>query len=119
MLVVEHDQVGQIRSRQEERRGVGHEHGPVEVRQLVAAASPGEVEQDRRQEEDRRVEVQDRCDDGDEAEREREGRARPRAKTCEAGAGGGEQPVTFRDHTDEQQTGDEGERRPDLTGCGP
>jgi hypothetical protein len=76
------------------------------------------MEQDRRQEEDRRVEVQDGGDDSDKTEPKHERRARAGAKTSEAGTCRREQAVTFRDDADEQQAGDERERRPNLSGCG-
>ena len=40
-LVMQHDQVRQVRSRQEERRGVRHEDRPVEERRLVDSRGAG------------------------------------------------------------------------------
>jgi hypothetical protein len=77
VLVVEHDEVGQVRPRQEEGRGVRHEHDAVEERGLVEAASAGEVQNDRREEEDRGVEVEHRRDERDDCQRDDEQAVRP------------------------------------------
>ena len=68
VLVMQHDQVRQVRPRQEERRRVRHEDGAVEERRLVDPAVPREMQQHRRQEEDGRVEVEHRRHERDEPE---------------------------------------------------
>jgi hypothetical protein len=74
------------------------------------------VQQDGSQEEDRRVEVEDRGDERDEDERDREDRPRADREPREQRAGSREEAVLLRDHADEQQARDEDERRPDLAG---
>src|SRR5205085_2913454 len=114
VVVREHDDVREIRAGEEERRGVGHEHRAVEKRLLAQAAVPRRVQEHGREEDDRRVEVQDGGDDRrDEQERGEErspaagraGRERPELA---------EQPLPRRRCADEQEAGDERERRPRL-----
>src|SRR5689334_15826306 len=76
------------------------------------------MEHHRRQEEHRRVEVEDRGHKRDERERDDEERVRADRDAGELRARRRKQPVGFRDHADEEQARDERERRPHLAGGG-
>jgi len=116
VLSVQRDQVRQVRPRQEQRRRVRHEHRSVQERRLVCAAHPCEVQEHRRQEDDRGVKVKDRGHHRDEREREQVRDASSARRARERRAGRGEQAVLLRDHADEEQPGDQNERRPHLAG---
>jgi hypothetical protein len=60
------------------------------------------VQQHRRQEEDRGVEIQDSCDERDERERDDEQRAGADRQPCELRTGRSEETVTLGDDADEQ-----------------
>ena len=64
VLARQHDQVGEVRARQEQRRGVRDEDGAVEKWFLVEAAMSRSVNENRRQEDHCRVEVEYRGDAG-------------------------------------------------------
>jgi hypothetical protein len=83
---------------------------------LVAAALSRSVDDDRRQEDDRGVEVQHRRHDCLEAEQRREQHDRPAADPLDARAERGEHAVRLDDGADEEQARDEDERRPRLPG---
>ena len=112
--VAEHDQVGQVRAGQEERTGVGQEEAPVEQRRLAAAPAAGGVDEHRGEERHRGVEVQHGRDGAhhDDGADEEECTARRRAGQPVPGAG--EEAVVVGHQPDQQQPGDEDERRPVL-----
>ncbi len=115
-LVMQHDQIREVRSGQEEGCGIRHEHGPVEERCFVDSTVPREMQKDRSEKEDRGVEVEHRGDDRDEPERCDEERPRWKRQLREPGACGSEQAVALGHDADEQQARDEGECRPGLRG---
>ncbi len=113
-LVRQHDQVGQVRAGQEQRRPVGHEECPVEKRPLIAVSPLCGVEDDRREEGDRGVEVQHRGDKGLQSEQSGEKDDRTAADSLDPGTDGGKEPICFHDCADQQQARDQHERRPRL-----
>ena len=74
------------------------------------------MQQDRRQEEDRRVEVEDCRRDRDEAEGGEEECGRRQRQVAHRRARSCEEPVALGDRTDQQQPRDQRECGPDLSG---
>ena len=116
-LVREHDQVRQVRARQQQRGAVRHEQRAVEERPLVALTLSGRVQDDRRDEDDGGVQVQDSGHDGVQRQQRGEQDDRAAADPLDARSERGEQPVRLDDGADHQQAGDEYERRPRLARC--
>jgi len=75
------------------------------------------VQQDRRQEEDRGVQIQDGRHGRDEPQGDAEQRPGADRQARELRPGGGEETVALGGDADEEEPGDERERRPDLP-CG-
>ena len=116
--MAEHDQVREIRARKEQRPGVGEEQAGVEERSLPLTAAAGGVDDDGREEGDRRVEVQQGGDRDDEHSGPRVEQDAVGGKAGEGVAAGGEQAVPVGHETDQEQPGDEHEGRPVLGGRG-
>ena len=76
------------------------------------------MQQNRRQEEDGRIEVEDRRDERNEPERGEKETVRPGRKPCDPGAGSSEQAVCLGNDAHEQKPRHEDECRPDLPGGG-
>jgi hypothetical protein len=113
-MVMEHDQVRQVRSGEEDRRPVRHEERAVEKGPLVAFAAARGVDDDRRDEHRGRVEVEDRRDARLDAEKRGEKHdGTPTQPLC-PGPEGGEEAVGLRNGADRDQPRHEHERRPRL-----
>jgi hypothetical protein len=106
--------VGEVRARQQQRGCVRHEDRAVQERALVQPATPGRVDEHRREEHDGRVEVQHRRHRRDEREQRDEERTRRQRRRRDPSARRLEQAVARRDRADQKQPGDEDERRPRL-----
>jgi hypothetical protein len=74
------------------------------------------VQQDGRQEEHRRIQVEDGSHERDDEKRDREDRSRTDRQTREQGARGAKQSILLGNDPDEQAAGDQYEGRPDLRG---
>ena len=110
----EHEQVRQVRSRQEQRGGVGHEDAAVEKRAGLDATPASDLDQHWREEHDRGVEVEHRGDQGDQREARKQqcrGRARQALETCGCSI---EQTIAPSHEPNQQQPGNEHKRRPCL-----
>ncbi len=117
-LPPQHEQVRQVRPGQQERGGVGHEDGAVEERPLVEPTPPRGEDEDRCQEDDRRIEVEHGRDDRDESEQRDEEPPGREWRAREPCADRLEEPVAGRDGADQEQPRDEHKRWPDVSGCG-
>ena len=114
MEMAEHDQVRQVRPREQERARIGEKQAAVHQRCLPLAAAAGGVDEHRGQEGDGRVEVEqgrhaDHEDDGPSVEGQSAG-----GGPGQCAAARGEQPVLVGDESDQEQAGDQDERRPIL-----
>ena len=112
--VTEDDEVGQVRSGQQQRPRVGEQQAGVEQRSFTLATTSGRVDEHGREERDRRIEVQERghTDDehhGPEVEQEPVGGQAGKGVTA-----GREQPVPVGDEADQQEPRDKDEGRPVL-----
>lgn len=114
--VSENDEVREVRSGKEQGSGVGRHETSIEQRGLVRATGPREVDEDRRQEGNRCVEVE-HCRDGrDDHRRSGEHRQVVREQLGEPAAHGFEQAVVVGDEADDQKPRDENEGGPVLGG---
>jgi hypothetical protein len=116
--VGEHEQVRQVGARQEQRRGVGHEHAAVEERLVVDPPPASQAHQDRRQEHHGAVQRQGDGDDGDQHHGEEEQRAGADPQPRHPIGDGGEQSVPVGGHPDQQEPRHQREGRPRLPGGG-
>jgi hypothetical protein len=108
----EHQQVRQVAARQQQRRRVGEEDTTVQQAFLACAPPAGGTDQHRREERHRRVEVEDNGHAGDQAHGHDVQHRLPARKAVEKSPRGLERPVFVGDGPDEEQAGDEDERRP-------
>ena len=116
MEVSEHDQVGQVGAGQEQRPGVGEEEAAVEQRGFALTPASRRIDQDRGEEGHRGVEVQHGRHHRPPWRRPHEQDHAARRRTGQPVAHSGEQAVVIGDQTDQQQPGNEDERRPVLGG---
>ncbi len=113
-IVCEHDQVREVRARQQERGRVRHEDRAVEKGVVAEAAAARRMEQDGRHEDDGRIEIQHGRDRGLDREQSREQRDGPAGRARDCRACGFEEILPRRRRADQQQPGDEREGRPGL-----
>jgi hypothetical protein len=112
----EDEQVGQVGAGEEEQGRVGHEHRAVQERPLVQPAPPRCVHEHRRQEDDRRIEVEHRGHRRHETEKRQQQTACAEACVGKPGPERLEQAVGGSHGADEQQPGNKYERWPRLAG---
>jgi hypothetical protein len=113
-LVREHDQVRQVRARQQERRGVRREDRAVEKGLFAVAPPPRGMDEHGRQEDDGRVEVEDRRHDRVERDQREQQRRTAAGQSSQSAPDALEDGVVGRDGADREQPGDEDECRPRL-----
>jgi hypothetical protein len=89
----EHEQVGEVRAREQQRGGVGHEDRAVEERAFVEIAMARGVHEHRSQEDDGRVEVEQGRHGCDEREQHEEQAAAAESRKRQPRSGRFEQPV--------------------------
>jgi hypothetical protein len=89
---------------------------PYRERPLVQPAAPGRVHEHRREEDDRRIEVENRGHRGHETEQRQQQASCAEACVGQPGPERLEQPVGGSHGADEQQPGDKHERWPRLAG---
>ncbi len=112
--VAEHDEVGQVRSGQQQRSSVGQQQASVQQRGLSGAPAARCIHQDGRQERDRGVQVQRGAYQADQHGCAGEQDAGAGRHPGGLVAGGREQAVPVGDQPDQQQPGNQNERRPVL-----
>jgi len=110
----EHEQVRQVRARQQQGGRIRDQHRPVQKRPLVELAAPGDVDEHRREEDDRGIEVQHRGHRGHEPERPDQEPTGPQRRPRQPGSDRLEQALQGGSLSDEQQARDEYEGRPGV-----
>ncbi len=115
MEVAEDDEVGEVRTGQQERTRIGEQQAQVQEGDLEVVAAAGGVDQHGSQERHSGVEVEHRRDGHDEHRRaDIEHGAAPPGHAGEGPAGPHEETVLVGHHPDQEQTGDQHEGWPVL-----
>ena len=108
--VTEDDEVGQVRTGQEQRPGIGQEQAAVEERRLASAPASSRVDEHRSQEGHRGIEIQDGRHDAHHDPGAHEEDDAVVGRPGQRVAGGGKEAVIVGHHAYEKQARDEDER---------